>query len=135
MVQSYIVLLPHFVYSPTSPVNLSPFPQISSISTTLTFKEWNTVWMQMEMKKIPTKTPQTISLNKALLSLSIYFPLSFYHFPLSDISPFIPKTRYGLTLRHMRPLLTGLKAMMITEPYFPLIIYFSLSSIIKTKKH
>jgi hypothetical protein len=34
----------------------------------------------------------TISLNKTLLSLSIYFPLSFYHFPLSDISPFIPKT-------------------------------------------
>jgi hypothetical protein len=94
-----------FFYSPISPVNLFPFPQISLTSTTLAFKKWNSVCMQMETKKIPTTTPQTISPNKPVLSLSIYFPLSFYHFPLSDISPFIPKTQYGLTLRHIRPLL------------------------------
>jgi hypothetical protein len=79
-------LLPCFLYKSI------PLPQVSLTSMTLAFIKWSTVWMQMEMKKTPTKTPQTISLNKALLSLSIYFPLSFYHFPLSDISLFIPKT-------------------------------------------
>jgi hypothetical protein len=46
-------------------VNLSPFPQISSTSTTLASVKWNTVWMQMEMKKIPIKIPQTLLPNKA----------------------------------------------------------------------
>jgi hypothetical protein len=68
-------------------------------------KTWSTVWMQTETKKTPTITSQTISPNKTLLSLSIYFPLSFYHFTLSDISPFIPKTRYWLILGRVRPLL------------------------------
>jgi hypothetical protein len=95
------VLLLHSFYSPISLVNLSPFPQISSTSTTLAFKKWSTVWMQMETKKIPTTTPQ---IKPSYLSLFI-FPLSFYHFPLSDISPFIPKTQYRLTLCHVRPLL------------------------------
>jgi hypothetical protein len=39
--------------------------------------------------------------------ISLYFPLSFYHVPLSDISPFIPKTRYRPILHHARPLLHG----------------------------
>jgi hypothetical protein len=41
-VPSSIALLPHSVYSPISPVNLSPFPQISSTSTTLASAKWNT---------------------------------------------------------------------------------------------
>jgi hypothetical protein len=57
-------LLPYFPHK-----YLSPFPQILSTLTTLAFKKWSTVWMQMEMKKIPIKTQQTISLNKAPLSL------------------------------------------------------------------
>jgi hypothetical protein len=75
-------LLPYFPHT---------FPQISSMSTTLTFKTWSTVWMQMETKKIPAITSQTRSPNKTPLSLSIYFPLLFYHFPLSNISPVYTK--------------------------------------------
>jgi hypothetical protein len=72
-----------------------PFPQISSISstsTTLASMKWNTVWSQTETKKTPTTIPQTLSSNKVLLSLSLHlFLLSFYPFPLSDISPFYAK--------------------------------------------
>jgi hypothetical protein len=56
--------------------------------------------------KIPTTTSQIISPNRALLSLAIY-PPSFYHFLLSNISPYIPKTRYCHILRRARPLLHG----------------------------
>jgi hypothetical protein len=81
-------LLPYF------PHKSLPLPQISLTSMTLAYKTWSTVWTQTETKKIPTITSQTISPNKTPLSLSIYFSLLFYHFPLSDISPFIPKTQY-----------------------------------------
>jgi hypothetical protein len=84
MVQSYIVLLPHFVYFPISLMNLSSFPQISLTSTTLAFKKWSTVWTQMETKKIPTTTLQTISPNKALLSLSLFIFLSHFMIFISD---------------------------------------------------
>jgi hypothetical protein len=42
-VQSYIALLLHSAYSPISPVNLFPFPQISSILTTLASMKWNSL--------------------------------------------------------------------------------------------
>jgi hypothetical protein len=53
-------------------------------------------------KEDTTTTSQTISPNKALLSLSLYF--SSLILSLSHIS-FIPKMGYILTLHHMRPLL------------------------------
>jgi hypothetical protein len=68
-------LLPYF------PHRSIPLPPDIININDLTFKKWSTVWMQTETKKIPTITSQTISPNKALLSLSIYFSsliLSFY---------------------------------------------------------
>jgi hypothetical protein len=80
-----------FVYSPISLINLSPFPQISSTSMTLASVKWNTVWTQMEMKKIPIRIPQTLLPNKApYLYLFNYF-LSLLIFFISDISPFYTK--------------------------------------------
>jgi hypothetical protein len=91
--------------------------------------------MQMETKKIPTKTQQTISLNKALLSLSIYFPLSFLSF--SYLISLLLYQRHDIDLFFVvqGPSYMGLKAMMLPEPYFPLIILFSHSFLIKTKTY
>jgi hypothetical protein len=69
-----------------------PFPQISSTSTTLASVKWNTVWSQMETKKTPTTIPQTLSSNKVLLSLSLYFSSRFILFLYLISLLFMPKT-------------------------------------------
>jgi hypothetical protein len=92
--------------------------------------------MQMEIKKIPTRTPHTISPNKALLSLSIYL-FSSLILSFSYLISLLLYQRHDIDLFFVMqgPSCMGLKAMMLPEPYFPLIILFSPYSIIKTKNH
>jgi hypothetical protein len=101
-----IAQLLHSVYSPISLINLFPFPQISSTLTTLASVKWNTVWWQMETKKTPTTIPQTLSSNKVLLSLSLYFYSHFILFLYLISLLFMPKTRYKPILHRARPPLT-----------------------------
>jgi hypothetical protein len=102
---------------------------------TLAFKKWSTVWMQTETKKIPTITSQTVSLNEALLSLSIYFSSLILSYSFIWYLSFHIKDVIWTYLFFMRgPSYTGLEAMMIPEPHFPLIIYFFLLLYYKDKE-
>jgi hypothetical protein len=61
-------------------------------------------WRQRRF--LPKPHRQSHQIQHSYLSLFI-FPLPFYHIPLSEISPFIPRTRYGLIIYHARLLLHG----------------------------